>query len=221
MATTENARHQLYQRLNEIIGPDEADTLMELLPPVGWADVATKADLVHHADQRDARFGAVDVRFEQVDARFGQVDARFDQVDARFGQVDARFDQVDARFDQVDARFDQVDIRFGQMDARFDQVDIRFGQMDTRFDRLERSVDTRFGQVDARFDRLEDEVTRRFDQNETNLDLRIGASESRVRAEIAGLRTELHQSLRLNMLVTVGVLGTLTSAVGVLTAMAG
>ena len=29
------------------MGPREATTLMELLPPVGWADVATKHDLQH------------------------------------------------------------------------------------------------------------------------------------------------------------------------------
>jgi hypothetical protein len=45
MAITEKTRHELYRRLEEILGPDEANTLMEHLPPVGWADVATKADL--------------------------------------------------------------------------------------------------------------------------------------------------------------------------------
>ena len=39
------ARHVLHQRLEEILGPDEAATLMEHPPPVGWADVATKRDL--------------------------------------------------------------------------------------------------------------------------------------------------------------------------------
>jgi hypothetical protein len=30
-----------------ILSEEAADTLMELLPPVGWADVATKTDLQH------------------------------------------------------------------------------------------------------------------------------------------------------------------------------
>ena len=30
-----------------ILSEGAADTLMELLPPVGWADVATKTDLQH------------------------------------------------------------------------------------------------------------------------------------------------------------------------------
>lgn len=45
MAVTEAKRHRLYQRLEEVLGAEEATTLMELVPPVGWADVATKADL--------------------------------------------------------------------------------------------------------------------------------------------------------------------------------
>ena len=47
MTITEAGRHQLYQRLEAVLGPDEATTLMEHLPPVGWADVATKRDLDH------------------------------------------------------------------------------------------------------------------------------------------------------------------------------
>ena len=47
MSITEAERHQLYIRLEQILGPDEATSLMEHLPPVGWADVATKRDLDH------------------------------------------------------------------------------------------------------------------------------------------------------------------------------
>ena len=45
MAITDAQRHRLHQRLEETLGPDEANTLMEHLPPVGWADVATRRDL--------------------------------------------------------------------------------------------------------------------------------------------------------------------------------
>jgi hypothetical protein len=45
MAITEQDRHRMYQRLEEVLGHEEASTLMEHLPPVGWADVATKRDL--------------------------------------------------------------------------------------------------------------------------------------------------------------------------------
>jgi len=45
VAITEASRFQLHQRLKETLGENEALTLMEHLPPVGWADVATKQDL--------------------------------------------------------------------------------------------------------------------------------------------------------------------------------
>lgn len=45
MAIDEQARRELYNQLVEAVGSDHARTLMEHLPPLGWADVATKYDL--------------------------------------------------------------------------------------------------------------------------------------------------------------------------------
>src|SRR5207249_1782827 len=49
VASTEAARHRMYQRLEELLGREDAATLMEHLPPVGWGEVATKRDLDHLA----------------------------------------------------------------------------------------------------------------------------------------------------------------------------
>ena len=45
MAITEQSRHRMYKHLEELMGTEDAGVLMEHLPPVGWADVATKRDL--------------------------------------------------------------------------------------------------------------------------------------------------------------------------------
>ena len=58
MAIDERSRHELYVRLEGVLGPEAASTLMEHLPPVGWADVATKRDLDVVTDRIDQRFEA-------------------------------------------------------------------------------------------------------------------------------------------------------------------
>ena len=45
MAISEHRRHELHQHLEEVLGAEQAATLMEYLPPIGWADVATKRDI--------------------------------------------------------------------------------------------------------------------------------------------------------------------------------
>ena len=45
MAVDEQARHRLYRKLEEILGPEEAGTLMDHLPRAGLSDLATGDDL--------------------------------------------------------------------------------------------------------------------------------------------------------------------------------
>jgi len=54
MSITEASRFQLRTAIGQILDEEAADTLMELLPPVGWADVATKTDLQHLRDELKA-----------------------------------------------------------------------------------------------------------------------------------------------------------------------
>ena len=78
-------------RHTEVLGPAEATVLMEHLPPVGWADVATKRDL----DALDSR---MEMRFERVDERFTEVDRRFDEMRDGFTQINRRFDETFREF---------------------------------------------------------------------------------------------------------------------------
>ena len=81
MASNEDDRYRLHQHLEEVLGRDDANTLMEHLPPTGWANVATKDDVehlrvstTHHLDQLRAQmvheFELRDVRFERIEQRF-------------------------------------------------------------------------------------------------------------------------------------------------------
>lgn len=45
MSVTEFQRHDVFKWLEQHMGPERAAIMMDLLPPVGWGDIATKADL--------------------------------------------------------------------------------------------------------------------------------------------------------------------------------
>jgi hypothetical protein len=55
MTTDFAKRDQLYRSAVEVLGEEEADTLMSSLPPVDWTEVATKSDL-------DDRFETFELR---------------------------------------------------------------------------------------------------------------------------------------------------------------
>ena len=76
----ERTRHEMYLGLEEKLGTAVADAVMQHLPPVGWADVATKHDLAALEERLDLRFAVVDVRFDAFERR---VDERFDGLESR------------------------------------------------------------------------------------------------------------------------------------------
>ena len=76
MAVNEPDRHELYQTLERVLGKEPADTMMSLLPPVGWADVATKHDLEALEARMELRFEALDARMVAMEARMvGRIEA--------------------------------------------------------------------------------------------------------------------------------------------------
>ena len=70
MTVTEEARYHLHQQLDDAVGEKGATTMMELLPPVGWADVATKRDLDHQTEKLEF----------MVRAEVAEVSAKVDRV---------------------------------------------------------------------------------------------------------------------------------------------
>jgi hypothetical protein len=61
---TETGRHRLYEKIRTEWGEEHAIELMSYLPPVGWADVATKHDL-----RSEIALVRADLRTEMADLR--------------------------------------------------------------------------------------------------------------------------------------------------------
>ena len=83
MVVDDRSRHELYRRLEEVLGLEAATTLIEHLPPAGWAEVATKHDLANLEQRIELRFDRVDERFNAIDERFKGLDWRFEGLDDR------------------------------------------------------------------------------------------------------------------------------------------
>jgi hypothetical protein len=66
MAITDEDRNHLFNTLRETLGAKDAARMMELLPPLGWSDVARQRDV-------DRRFDEIDRRFDEIDRRFGEL----------------------------------------------------------------------------------------------------------------------------------------------------
>ena len=105
----EPARHDLYRGLEELLGSKRADTLMSMLPGVGWADVATRQGVRDDLRQLEGRVEARFIKLEAV------IDVRFARVDARVASVEAQLRDVETR---MDAGFSQVGLRFNESESR-------------------------------------------------------------------------------------------------------
>lgn len=108
MTITEESRYQLYKKLEGTLGSDDANTLMEHLPPVGWADVATKADLEHHQAMTAARIATLETtmraEFVQVRGEFNGLRGEFDQLRSEFNGLRGEFNGLRGEFDGLEER---------------------------------------------------------------------------------------------------------------------
>lgn len=71
MSVDERRRHEMYRKLEQVLGSHDATTLMEHRPPTGWADLVTNQSL-------DLRIESLDLRIESLEQRI-RADIR-DQV---------------------------------------------------------------------------------------------------------------------------------------------
>jgi hypothetical protein len=86
MAVDERARHELFLKVERALGPEAAETLMGLMPPVGWADMATRDDLRQLEDRINGRFESLgaDLRGEMQRMRADILQTLVHETHAQF-----------------------------------------------------------------------------------------------------------------------------------------
>jgi len=116
MAAGERERRELQEALVGTIGPDPTDTLLGYLPPVGWADVATKRDL----DALESRIGGkIDRLAGRIDGLEGRIDGRIDGLE---GRINGRIDGLEGRINGLVGRIDGLDGRIDGLDGKIDAL---------------------------------------------------------------------------------------------------
>ena len=95
MTVDERTRRDLYTAFEATWGPERAEALMSLLPPVGWGDVATRRDLEVFAERVDGRVTAdiATMRTEMAELR---TELRTEMAELR---TELRTDMADLRTD--------------------------------------------------------------------------------------------------------------------------
>src|SRR4051812_42183062 len=84
------------------MGKERASTMMNLLPPVGWGDVATRRDLedFEAASRRD-----LEKLEERIDHRFDLVNARIDRIDDRLDAMNDAMSGLATKADLAESRY--------------------------------------------------------------------------------------------------------------------
>lgn len=204
MTTADPARRQLHQRLIDTLGSDEASTLMALLPQPG-DEPASKADVDRLSQRMDEQFLGVDARFVGVDARFLAMDQRFDDLDTA---IALRIESSESR---LRGDFHQLSAATGLALA-----DLRTELGTSRSD-LRTEMGTSRSELRAELGTSRSELRAELATGLADLRVELVNGLAEMNIGLADLRTEMHRSLRINLLITVGFLGTLVSLVGLLT----
>ena len=124
MLVDEARRLALLSRLSEVLGEEEARTLIECLPPVRWEHLATKDDVKASEDR---------IRTE-MSGKFALVDAEFARVHAR---IDGLEHKMDAGFESL--RGELAEIRGEVAEVRGEVAEVR-GELALQMAKLTRTM---------------------------------------------------------------------------------
>ncbi len=83
MSVTEFQRHQIFQWLEEAMGRERAAIMMDLLPPVGWGDIATTSDLAMVRIEMSGMQAKIEGELAKLEGEVARLDGRMEHGFAR------------------------------------------------------------------------------------------------------------------------------------------
>jgi hypothetical protein len=89
VSVTEYERHLLFNWFEEHMGPERAETMMKLVPPVGWGDVATHEQIQQLETATGEKFQRLRHELAELEVR---LDAKLEaKLEAKLGGLQRTF----------------------------------------------------------------------------------------------------------------------------------
>lgn len=185
MAVAEKARNELFKSARGTWGEGVAMTLMDYLPPGGWENIATKADIER-------------LRTEDLALLRADMDHGFTRLD---GKIDAVAERLDGKVDTVTERLD------GKIDTVTERLDGKIDLLSERLVSLDQKVDHLGEQLNNKIDHLGERLDNKVDHFAETLTVRLDETVSRAFADL------LARQIRfvIAMLTLLGVVATVVS----------
>ncbi|MCC7075916.1 MAG: hypothetical protein IT198_02210 [Acidimicrobiia bacterium] len=113
-------RNELFERLAEVLGEENAARLMEHLPPSRWDEIATKDDLRLLENRLTARLDTLENRFGTFEAHFDTFETH---MEGHLGGVAGKTEGLIAQVATLTGQFDGLQAQFRTFDTRLGGVE--------------------------------------------------------------------------------------------------
>lgn len=114
MSVSEQERHQMYIAVESAIGTEGAATLMTLLPPSDWTDVARKSDVAALKSDVEALGERLSERMDALDEKwFTRMDALDERWSTRIEALDEKWsNRTESLEHRLSSKIDQARAEF-------------------------------------------------------------------------------------------------------------
>ncbi len=117
---SERRRHQLYEEAKQVLSVESADELMSYLPPVGWADVATKTDLGMIRYEMDALRSEMRGDMARIEGKIDRVEDRLAGVEDRLAGVEGRISGVEGKFEGLEGKIEGLEGKIEGLEGKIE-----------------------------------------------------------------------------------------------------
>ncbi len=120
---SEKVRWALMRRLIEVLGEEEAETLMESLPPVVWHQLATKDDLAALEErlraEMNGQFALLRGEFAELKGEFAELKGKFAELEGKFAELEGKFAELEGKLTGIEGKFAELEGKLTGLEGKF------------------------------------------------------------------------------------------------------